>query len=197
MPARGERRRSHPWSGPGRAARATASLQAEPPSCGAGAPGCGGAATGEHCPFTRRGAVLVGAVVAEDHAHLLRLLLELAFELAGPADGSGRQHLLVDSGQALPSPLGRPDAGCSGRGEPPRCSGGALGCVGAPQPFRWCREADGALSSDRAEATFHERHHVWRVEHDPLLLVTVVLVERPLLRGGGDGGGGGDGRRWW
>ena len=47
------------------------------------------------------------------------------------------------------------EAGCWGHGELLSCSGGALGCVGKPhalgQALGWSREADGALSSNRAD----------------------------------------------
>ena len=43
-----------------------------------------------------------------------------------------------------------------GHGKPPSCSGCALGCVGAAWVFRLSREAEGALSSDRVEGTFHQ-----------------------------------------
>ena len=56
-----------------------------------------------------------------------------------------------------PSPLGRREAGSSGHGEPPSCSGGARGCLGAPRAFRWSREARGGAVLRRGGGPFHRR----------------------------------------
>ena len=43
-----------------------------------------------------------------------------------------RQHAVTGGGRRRESStLGRPEAGCGGRGERPSCWGGATGCVGA------------------------------------------------------------------
>ena len=44
------------------------------------------------------------------------------------------------------------EASCRGQGTPPSGCGGALGCVGAARAFRWCREADEALTHTRPPA---------------------------------------------
>jgi hypothetical protein len=54
-------------------------------------------------------------------------------------------RLSVEGGK--PSTLRRPETGDWGHGTPPRCSGGALGCVGAAWAFTWSMEADGAPPS--------------------------------------------------
>ena len=59
------------------------------------------------------------------------------------------------------STLGRPGAGCWGRGTPRGCGGGALGCVGAAWALRATGRADGAARSDRADGTF-TRSTSWR-----------------------------------
>ena len=63
-------------------------------------------------------------------------------------------HLAVEKSES--PTLGRPEAGSRGHGEPPGCSGSALGCVGAARASRWSREADGAVSSDRMEAVSNQ-----------------------------------------
>jgi hypothetical protein len=49
------------------------------------------------------------------------------------------------------SSFGKPEASSLGHGKPPSCSGGAPSSVGAAGALSWSREADGALSSDRAD----------------------------------------------
>ena len=59
--------------------------------------------------------------------------------------------LVVERGKSSIS--GRPEAGSWGHREPPSCSGCALGCVGAAWALGATREADGAVSSNRADGT--------------------------------------------
>ena len=79
-----------------------------------------------------------------------------AFGARADVDPGERVRLLVESGESLK----RPEASQRGDGEPPGCSGCALGCVEAT---RATRRADGAVSSNRAQATCDQRVCVsWR-----------------------------------
>ena len=66
--------------------------------------------------------------------------------------GSQQLDLAVASGRS--ASWERAEASCGGHGEPPRCPGGALGCVGAAWALGATRRADGAVWSSRVGGHF-------------------------------------------
>ena len=78
--------------------------------------------------------------------------------LAVGARRGERIHLVVESEKS--STLGRPEPGGGGHGKLPRCSRGALGCVGAAWALRRSTEAEGGAVVGRGGGHFNQRIHL-------------------------------------